>query len=85
MAFVANGQRLEGTVNSYAQICQQTLWMKQVPRGRTCVVNTFPDGNYPLILVCARMRYIVGTQWGNKKYMSMKHLEAREQDTSIAG
>ena len=25
------------------------------------------------------------TQWGNKKYMSMKHLEAALEDTSIAG
>jgi hypothetical protein len=33
------------------------------------------------ILACARLRYVAGTQWGNKKYMSMRHLE----DGSIAG
>jgi putative transposase len=27
------------------------------------------------MLVCARLRYVVDTQWGNKKYMNMKHLE----------
>ena len=27
----------------------------------------------------------VFTQWGNKKYMNMKHLEAAVEDTSIAG
>lgn len=34
----------------------------------------FPDGNSALTLVCARLRYVAGTQWGNKKYMNMKHL-----------
>ena len=44
-------------------------------RRRTRVVGTFPDGNSALMLVCARLRHVAGTQWGNKKYMSMKHLE----------
>jgi len=44
-------------------------------RRRTKVVGTFPDGNSALMLVCARLRHVAGTQWGNKKYMSMKHLE----------
>ena len=42
----------------------------------TRVVGTFPDGNSALMLVCARLRHVAGTQWGNKKYMNMKHLEA---------
>ena len=37
------------------------------------VVGTFPDGNSALMLVCARLRHVAGTQWGNKKYMNMKH------------
>ncbi len=45
-------------------------------RRRTRVVGTFPDGNSALMLVCARLRHVTGTQWGNKKYMNMKHLEA---------
>ena len=44
-------------------------------RRRTRVVGTFPDGNSALMLVCARLRHVAGTQWGNKKYMSMKYLE----------
>jgi len=28
---------------------------------------------------------VAGTQWGNKKYMNMKHLEAALDDASIAG
>lgn len=44
-------------------------------RRRTRVVGTFPDGNSALMLVCARLRHVAGTQWGNKMYMSMKHLE----------
>ena len=38
-----------------------------------------------LMLVCARLRHVAGTQWGNKKYMNMKHLEAALEDASIAG
>ena len=31
-------------------------------RRRTRVVGTFPDGNSALMLVCARLRYVAGTQ-----------------------
>ena len=54
-------------------------------RRRTRVVGCFPDGNSALMLVCARLWHVAGTQWGNKKYMNMKHLEAISQDASIAG
>ena len=54
-------------------------------RRRTRVVGTFPDGNSALMLVCARLRHVAGTQWGNKKYMNMKHLEASLEDPSVAG
>ena len=54
-------------------------------RRRTRVVGSFPDGNSALMLVCARLRHVAGTQWGNKKYMNMKHLEAALEDVSIAG
>ena len=43
---------------------------------RDRVVGAFPDGNSALMLVCARLRHVAGTQWGSKKYMNMKHLEA---------
>lgn len=54
-------------------------------RRRIRVVGTFPDGQSALILVCAGLRHIAGTQWGNKKHMNMKHLEAPAEDTYIAG
>ena len=54
-------------------------------RRRTRVVGSFPDGNSALMLVCARLHHVAGTQWGNKKYMNMKHLEAALEDASIAG
>lgn len=54
-------------------------------RRRTRVVGCFPDGNSALMLVCARLRHVAGTQWGNKKYMNMKHFETSLEDTSIAG
>ena len=52
-------------------------------RRRTRVVGTFPDGNSALMLVCARLRYVAGTQWRNKKYMNMMHLEVNEEKTPL--
>lgn len=43
-------------------------------RRRTRVIGTFPDGESALMLVCARLRHVVNTQWGAKKYMDMEHL-----------
>ena len=54
-------------------------------RRRTRVVGTFPDGNSALMLVCARLRHVAGSQWGNKIYMNMKHLEASSTDDILAG
>ena len=54
-------------------------------RRRTRVVGCFPDGNSALMLVCARLRHVASTQWGNRKYMNMKHLEDASEDASIAG
>ena len=54
-------------------------------RRRTRVVGCFPDGNSALMLVCARLRHVAGTQWGNKKYMNMQHLEAMGDTAFLAG
>lgn len=54
-------------------------------RRRTRVVGAFPDGNSALMLVCARLRHVAGTQWGNKKYMNMKHLDTAADDALIVG
>jgi putative transposase len=47
--------------------------MREIRR-RTRAVGAFPDGNSALILVSARLRHVVGTQWGRKRYMDMTHL-----------
>ncbi len=31
------------------------------------------------------LRHVAGTQWGNKKYMNMRHLEVMVDDAYIAG
>ena len=57
-------------------------------RRRTKVVGTFPDGESALMLVCARLRHVAGTQWGGKRYMNMKHLEdmdSADEAAYIAG
>ena len=49
-------------------------------RRRTRVVETFPDGQSALMLVCARLRHITGSQWGVKRYMSMQCLEQTAEE-----
>ena len=63
--------------------------MREIRR-RTRVVGAFPDGNSAMILVCARLRHVVGTLWGRKRYMDMSRLtglEPREPavDKVVAG
>jgi putative transposase len=41
---------------------------------RTKAIGAFPDGQSALMLVCARLRHVAGTQWGTKRYMNMDHL-----------
>ncbi len=41
---------------------------------RTRAIGAFPDGNSALMLVCARLRHVAGSSWGNKRYMNMDHL-----------
>ena len=54
-------------------------------RRRTRVVGAFPYGNSALMLVCARLRHVAGTQWGNKKYMCIKYQENLVDHASVAG
>lgn len=41
---------------------------------RARVIGAFPGGQSALMLVCARLRRVEGTQWGDKSYMNMEHL-----------
>ncbi len=48
-------------------------------------MGAFPDGHSALMLVCARLRYMESSLWGQKKYMNMKHLENMEGSPPVAG
>lgn len=54
-------------------------------RRRIRFVGTFLDGNSALMPICAQLRYVVGTQWRNKKYMNVIYLEVNEESSSSAG
>ena len=56
--------------------------MNREIRRRTRVVGTFPDGKSALMLVCARLRYVSGKDWGSKRYLCMKYLT--EAATEVA-
>lgn len=45
-------------------------------RRRTKSIGAFPDGLSALMLVCARLRYIEQSEWGQKTYLNIEHLEA---------
>ena len=47
---------------------------------RTKAIGAFPDGQSALMLVCARLRHVAGTQWGARRYMNMDHLNHKEDD-----
>jgi putative transposase len=57
--------------------------MREIRR-RTRVVGAFPDGNSALILVAARLRHVVGTQWGRKRYMDMARLKDLDNTNTAA-
>ena len=58
--------------------------MNREIRRRTRVVGTFPDGKSALMLVCARLRYVSGKEWGSKRYLCMKYLTEGVSETQIA-
>ena len=70
--------RIEETLTYYNVIKR----LDREIRRRTRVVKTFPDEHSALMLVCARLHYVTGTQWGSKKYMGMNHLKPAFEDTS---
>ena len=47
-------------------------------RRRTRVVGTFPDGKSALMLVAARLKYIVENEWGRRRYLDVLLLEEKE-------
>ena len=48
-------------------------------RRRTRVVGTFPDGNSALMLVTARLKYIVEHEWGKRRHLDMSKLDEMDK------
>ncbi len=42
---------------------------------RTKSIGAFPEGRSALMLVCARLRHMEQSEWGQKTYLNMQHLE----------
>jgi transposase-like protein len=57
--------------------------MREIRR-RSRVVGCFPDGNSALMLAAARLRYIAGTRWATKKYMSMERMDEMQVEQLAA-
>ncbi|NLA53898.1 MAG: IS256 family transposase [Clostridiales bacterium] len=54
--------------------------INRVIRRSTRVVGCFPDGNSALMLVCARLRHVSSSAWGEKAYLNMQHLYDLEKE-----
>ena len=48
-------------------------------RKRTRIVGIFPDGNSALMLVTARLKYIVEHEWGKRRYLDMSKLKEMDE------
>lgn len=48
-------------------------------RRRTRVVGTFPDGISALMLVTARLKYIVEHEWGKRRHLDMSKLDEMDE------
>lgn len=48
-------------------------------RRRTRAVGTYPDGNSVVILVSARLKYIVEHEWSKRRYLDMSKLEEMDE------
>lgn len=57
--------------------------MREIRR-RTRVVGAFPDGNSALVLVSARLRHVVGTLWGRKRYLDMSRLRQMAAEEKVS-
>ena len=53
--------------------------LKREIKRRTKAIGAFPDSQSALMLVCARLRHVAGTQWGTRRYMNMDHLSKPEE------
>ena len=60
-----------GTNNAIEQLNREI-------RRQTRVVGTFPDGRSELMLVTARLKYIVENEWGRRRYLDVSLLEEKE-------
>jgi len=47
---------------------------------RTRAIGAFPDSQSTLMLVCTRLRYIAGSDWGAKRHLNMRYLSALEKE-----
>jgi putative transposase len=53
-------------------------------RRRTRVVGAFPDGQSALNLAAARLRYVAGSEWSTKRYLSMEQLKDHKPEIVTA-
>ena len=54
--------------------------LKREIKRRTKAIGAFPDSQSALMMVCARLRHVAGTQWGTRRYMNMEHLTKPEEE-----
>lgn len=58
-------------------------WVNREIIRRIWVIGAFPDGQSALMLVCARLCYVSGTDWEKNRYLNMAHLFEQEKERSF--
>ena len=53
-------------------------------RRKTRVVGAFPDGQSAVMLCAARLRHIVCTKWGTRRYLNMDTLKQQQLEEQPA-
>jgi len=72
-AFPSERWRSLRTNNPLERILQEV-------RRRTRVVENSPDGRSALMLVAARLRYVGGTAWGPRRYLTVERLAEQQRE-----
>lgn len=79
MVYLSNAQALGASMLGRIRTNNGIERINRKIRRRTRIAGTFPDGNSALMLVTARLKYIVEHEWGKRRCLNMSKLEKMDE------
>lgn len=67
-------ERLSGRTPGHIHISNMIERLNREMRRRTHLVGAFPDGKSALMLISARIRYVIDNDWSTRRYLNMSRL-----------